>query len=113
MDGIIGLAVVLADGSVVRTGALAMRNEPRFWRHMGPDLTGMFLGDCGAFGVKTEIALRLAPEREAAFASFAFEDGGAMMGALVIITQKGFVARALAMDPVRGQSATKVEAGLR
>ncbi len=111
MDGIIGLAVVLADGSVARTGALAMRDEPRFWRHMGPDLTGLFLGDCGAFGVKTEIALRLAPERDAAFASFAFEDGGAMMGALVTIMQKGLVARALAMDPVRGQSATKVEAG--
>lgn len=111
MDGIIGLAVVLADGSVARTGALAMRGEPRFWRNMGPDLTGLFLGDCGAFGVKTEIALRLAPEREAAFASFAFEDGGAMMGALVTIAQKGLVARALAMDPVRGKSATKVEAG--
>lgn len=111
MDGIVGLAVVLADGSVARTGALAMREEPRFWRNMGPDLTGLFLGDCGAFGVKTEIALRLAPEREAAFASFAFEDGAAMMGALVTIAQKGLVARALAMDPVRGRSATKVEAG--
>jgi D-lactate dehydrogenase (cytochrome) len=111
MDGIIGLAVVLADGSVARTGALAMREGPRFWRNMGPDLTGIFLGDCGAFGVKTEIALRLAPERDAAFASFAFEEGGAMMGALVAIAQKGLVARALAMDPVRGRSATKVEAG--
>jgi len=78
---------------------------------MGPDLTGMFLGDCGAFGVKTEVALRLAPEREAAFASFAFGDGEAMMGALVEVQRRGLVARALAMDPVRGRSATQVEAG--
>ena len=111
MDGIIGLSVVLADGSVAQTGALAMREVPRFWRNMGPDLTGIFLGDCGAFGIKTEVALRLAPERDAAFGSFTFEDGGAMMGALVTIVQRGLVARVLAMDPVRGKSATKVEAG--
>jgi D-lactate dehydrogenase (cytochrome) len=78
---------------------------------MGPDLTGLFLGDCGAFGVKTEIALRLAPERDAAFASFAFGDGDAMMGALVEVQRRGLVARVLAMDPVRGRSATRVEAG--
>ncbi|WP_372621912.1 FAD-binding oxidoreductase [Falsiroseomonas sp.] len=111
MDGIIGLAVVLADGSVVHTGALALRGGPTFWRHMGPDLTGLFLGDCGAFGVKTEIALRLAPEREAAFASFAFADGGAMMSALVEVQRRGLVARALAMDPLRSRSATHVEPG--
>jgi D-lactate dehydrogenase (cytochrome) len=110
-DGILGLAVVLADGGIARTGALALADVPPFWRHMGPDLTGIFLGDCGAFGVKTEIALRLAPNREAAFGSFAFDDGGAMMGALVAIQQRGLVARVLAMDPVRGRGATKVEAG--
>jgi D-lactate dehydrogenase (cytochrome) len=111
MDGIIGLAVVLADGSVTRTGALALRDGPPFWRHMGPDLTGIFLGDCGAFGVKTEIALRLAPDREAAFASFAFETGDAMMATLVEVRRRDLVARALAMDPVRGRSAMQVEAG--
>jgi D-lactate dehydrogenase (cytochrome) len=78
---------------------------------MGPDLTGLFLGDCGAFGVKTEIALRLAPEREAAFASFAFESGDAMMQALVEIRRRDLVARALAMDPVRGRAAMRVETG--
>src|SRR5690606_13000894 len=97
-EGILGLAVVLADGEVVHTGALALAEGPPFWRHLGPDLTGLFLGDCGAFGVKTEIALRLVAERESAFASFAFQDGAAMMGALVEVQQKGLVARALAMD---------------
>lgn len=111
MDGILGVTVVLADGGVVRTGALALTDAPAFWRHMGPDLTGLFLGDCGAFGVKTEIALRLAPEREAAFASLAFDSGDAMMAAMVPILQRGLVARALAMDPVRGRGATRVEAG--
>jgi D-lactate dehydrogenase (cytochrome) len=110
-DGILGVTAVLADGSVARTGALALADAPPFWRHMGPDLTGLFLGDCGAFGVKTELALRLAPERPAAFASFAFDDGPATAGALVEVMRRGLVARALAMDPVRGRDAAKVEAG--
>ncbi|WP_439596911.1 FAD-binding oxidoreductase [Falsiroseomonas sp.] len=109
MDGILGLAVVLADGNAVRTGALALRNAPPFWRHMGPDLTGLFLGDCGAFGVKTEVALRLAPKCAAAFASFAFETSAAMMAAMVRIAQSRTVNRAFAMDPLPQAEATRAE----
>ena len=69
LDGILGLTVVLADGTVVRPArqgsSIAMR---------GPDVTGLFLGDCGAFGIKTEVVLRIAPEQPAAFASFGFDD---------------------------------------
>jgi FAD/FMN-containing dehydrogenase len=53
LEGILGLTVVLGDGSIVRTGAL-------FYRYGGPDLTGLFLGDCGAFGIKTEVVIRIA-----------------------------------------------------
>ncbi|MDO9500354.1 FAD-binding oxidoreductase [Falsiroseomonas sp.] len=101
MDGILGLTVVLADGNAVCTGALALRGAPPFWRHMGPDLTGLFLGDCGAFGVKTEVALRLAPDRPGAFGSFAFESSAAMMAAMVEVAQASIVSRAFALDPVR------------
>ena len=66
-DGFLGVTVVLADGSVVQTGAPA-----HFHRFAGPDVTGLFLGDCGAFGIKTEVVLRIAPEQPASFASFGF-----------------------------------------
>jgi len=104
MDGILGLTVVLADGNAVCTGALALRGAPPFWRHMGPDLTGLFLGDCGAFGVKTQVALRLAPDRPGAFGSFAFDSSAAMMAAMVEVAQASIVSRAFALDPLRSSN---------
>ena len=52
------LEVVLADGSLLRTGATLMGSTP-FQRYYGPDLTGLFLGDCGAFGIKARVSLPL------------------------------------------------------
>src|SRR5579872_3086437 len=50
-EGFIGVTVVLADGSVLRAGGWTTPGGVPFLRHYGPDLTGLFLGDCGAFGV--------------------------------------------------------------
>lgn len=58
-DSIIGLVVVTADGRVVRTGSAAQANHSAFFKGYGPEMTGMFLGDCGALGVKAEVVLRL------------------------------------------------------
>ena len=61
-DEVVGLEVVLADGTVLRTGSAAARDAGFFHRYgIGPDLTGLFLGADGTFGVITQIALWLHP----------------------------------------------------
>ena len=75
-DIVAGLEVVLADGRVVRTGALAGAG-PR--SATGPDLSQLFLGSEGTLGVVTAASLRLHPlasyERRAAFSFPTFSEG--------------------------------------
>lgn len=61
-DEVAGLEVVLADGSIVRTGSAASRTAGFFQRYcIGPDLTGLFVGANSVFGVITKVALWLHP----------------------------------------------------
>ncbi len=60
---VLGLEVITADGSrlVTGSGAAADAQASPFLCHYGPDLTGLFLGDCGALGVKASVTLQLMP----------------------------------------------------
>jgi len=82
-DIVAGLEVVLADGTIVGTGAMAGRGTgPR--SAMGPDLTSLFVGSEGTLGVVTSARLRahrLPPEeRRAAWAFPSFAEGIAALG---------------------------------
>ena len=74
----IGLKVVTGTGEIVTTGSAASVHRPSpFYRNYGPDLTGMFLADSGAFGIKVEATLQLIPAPEAIeVASFSFAAAG-------------------------------------
>ncbi len=78
---VLGLEVVLADGSVIRTGGRTMKNVT------GYDLTRLFVGSEGTLGVVTEATLRLMPPpppgRGTLVASFSdLQSLGAAIGAL-------------------------------
>ncbi len=99
-ESLVALSVVLADGRVLRTGARGADGDTPFYRHFGPDLAGLFCGDCGVFGVKTEITLRLmaAPPHED-HASFSFPTGGSLLHAMAAIARAGIACETCAFDP--------------
>ena len=99
-ESVLSLDVVLADGTLVSTGSAAKQNATPFFRYFGPDLTGMFLCDTGALGLKATATLRLVPEclhREQL--SFDFADYPALVAAMSDIARAGIADECFAFDP--------------
>jgi FAD/FMN-containing dehydrogenase len=99
-ESVVALTMVLADGSILRTGARGPDGDTPFYRHYGPDLTGLFCGDSGVFGVKAEITLRLIrnPEHEG-YASFSFATGESLLEAMAEMARAGVASETCAFDP--------------
>ena len=96
-ENVIGLTVVMADGSVVHTGGRARKSSA------GYDLTRLMVGSEGTLGVITEVRLRLSGQPEAissAVCSFPTLEGAVETAQLVI--QSGIpVARMELLDEVQ------------
>jgi D-lactate dehydrogenase (cytochrome) len=99
-ENVLGLEVVLADGSVVRTGSRARKSAA------GYDLTHLFIGSEGTLGVITELTVRLhgIPERVAA-ARVSFPSVAAAADTAIAAIQSGIaLARCELLDTLMVQA---------
>lgn len=99
-ESVTSLTVVLADGSIVKTGTAGNKKGKPFYRHYGPDLTGLFLGDAGALAYKAEISLRLitTPPAEGS-ASFEFDDRNSWAKTQIEMGRLGLACELFGFDP--------------
>jgi D-lactate dehydrogenase (cytochrome) len=96
-ENVLGLTVVLADGSIIRTGGRARKSAA------GYDLTRLFVGSEGTLGVITEIRLRLYGIPEAMSSAVAgFDTLAGAVDTVIQTIQSGIpVARIELLDEVQ------------
>jgi D-lactate dehydrogenase (cytochrome) len=108
-DSVLGVTVVLANGETVTTGSAARHGVAPFTRHGGPDLTGIFLGDNGAFGVKVAATLRLLPRpSHNGTLSFGFPSMAAMAAAQVEMARTRLVCEGFGIDRTKVEHSASV-----
>ena len=100
-ESVLSLDVVLAGGSLLSTGSAAAITRPTpFFRTYGPDLTGLFLNDAGALGVKARATLALIPyPPHARFASFQYASAADLLRSLAAVARTGLAAECFGNDP--------------
>ncbi len=110
-ESLTGLDVVLASGELLSTGSAGGNNNSPYFRFYGPDLTGMFVGDAGALGIKARVSMRLMKRPEGfAACSFGFPDGESALNAMVEVARLGVVSQNFGLDPRQQKTAlTRME----
>ncbi|MDI9347152.1 MAG: FAD-binding oxidoreductase [Methylacidiphilales bacterium] len=107
-ESVLGLEVVSGLGEKLNVGCLG--NGSAAFRWFGVDSCGLFLGDCGAFGVKTKVALRLVSDSlYTDGVSFEFKHRSSFLKALQAVANSGIGTEVVGFDPLLQQARLKRE----
>lgn len=108
-ESVLGLTVVTANGNVTTTGSGGRVGTKPFTREGGPDLTGLFLGDNGAMGVKASATIKLIPAAGATgFLSFGFASIEAMANAQADMARARLIAEGFGIDRSKAEHSASV-----
>ena len=108
-ESVIGVTVILANGRTVTTGAGGRAGTKPFTREGGPDMTGLFLGDNGALGLKVSATLRLWPQpQETGYLSYGFRTLADMAGAQVAMARERLISEGFGIDKTKASHSASV-----
>ena len=98
-DSVVAVEVLTPRGEFVHTATAGAGSRPSLYRNYGPDLTGVFLGDSGALGIKTKVVLKLL-RRKPVFeaASFAFPDFRSLHGCMARLASERLDDKSFGLD---------------
>jgi D-lactate dehydrogenase (cytochrome) len=106
---VLGVTVLLASGEVVTTGSGGRVGTKPFTRYAGPDMTGLFLGDTGAFGLKLAATLKLEPAAQHLdYLGFGFEDMRSMALAQVEMSAVRAISEGFGIDRAKALNSASV-----
>ncbi|HNR22048.1 MAG TPA: FAD-binding oxidoreductase [Steroidobacteraceae bacterium] len=102
-ETVLGMEIALADGTLLQTGHGAVtRTQKPVYRSFGPDITGLFVHDCGAFGIKTKATLRvISAPQDLGYLSFLFATIDQAAQAMSEIARRDLVEEIYIVDPIR------------
>ncbi len=108
-NNVLGVTVLLANGETVTTGSGGRVNTKPFTRYAGPDITGLFLGDTGAFGLKLAATLKLVPAaKDQDFLGFGFKDMTSMVLAQAEMSHLSAIATSFGIDRSKALNSASV-----
>jgi len=103
-EAVLTMEVITGTGELLATGSAGSMKASPFFRWFGPDMAGLFTGDCGALGVKSKITLKLARRHDPyEAASFSFNSFEAMHTAMRAIAAEAIDDTNFGIDAVLQQ----------
>lgn len=106
---VLGVTVLLASGEVVTTGSGGRLGTKPFTRYAGPDMTGLFLGDTGSFGLKLSATLKLeAAPQHLEYLGFGFKDMKSMALAQVEMSAVKAISEGFGIDRAKALNSASV-----